>query len=117
MGLLDGPGVAGAAIDLLEREKRLILKGDIDGLRRLAGEKTRLLRRLARARLDRDALDRLRLAAERNNALLAASARGFRAVQERLSGLSGGEARPRTYGRDGARRTLDQSRAEINRKA
>ena len=48
MGLFDGSGALGALNDLLDREKALILQGDIPGVQRLLPEKERLLTRVQR---------------------------------------------------------------------
>lgn len=60
MGLFDGSGTLAALATLLDREKALILKGDIEGVRRLAPEKERLLSRIGRNRFRRERLENLR---------------------------------------------------------
>ena len=117
MGLFDGAGAADAFEDLLEREKRLILAGDIDGVHRLSREKNRLMKRLAKSRIDPERLARLRVRADHNNTLLEASARGFRAVQAQLARLSDAGVEHRTYARDGRRRDLGRGANGMNRRA
>lgn len=117
MRLFDGRGTADAFHDLLDKEKRLILRGDIDGVLRMAKEKERLLNKLARMRLDNDMLDQLRVRAGRNNSLLEASARGFRAVQVQLRDLGASPKPLKTYGHDGQRAPLDKPGRDFNKRA
>ncbi|MAM61838.1 hypothetical protein [Maritimibacter sp. UBA3975] len=117
MGLFDGHGTGAALADLLEREKALILSGDIDGVARLSHEKERLMSRLARARFRRGELDRLREKANRNNALLEASARGFKAVQDQISALAKGSETLKIYGSDGNRAAMGRKPTDFNKRA
>lgn len=117
MGLFDPQNHVDAFKDHLDREKAMILKGDLDGVHRMSREKQRLMTRLGRAQVDHVTLATLRDRAERNNRLLAASARGFRAVQEHLKRLTDGPATLQTYGRDGQRAALDQGRTDFNKRA
>ncbi len=117
MGLFDPQNIVDAFKDHLDREKAMILKGDLDGVDRLSREKVRLLTRVGRAQVDHVTLENLRGRAERNNRLLAASARGFRTVQEHLKQLADMPATLQTYDRDGQRATLGQSRTDFNKRA
>lgn len=117
MGLFDSQNTMDALEDLLEREKAFILKGNIDGVRRLSVEKERLLKRLGRTSLQREKLAGLRRKADRNNELLAASARGFRAVQDRLRALTQRAEGLSTYGRDGQKAQLGNRRTDFNKRA
>lgn len=117
MGLFDNGGVLQALEDLLDRERALILKGDIDGVRRLSHEKDRLMTRLATLTFKRGRLQPLRQKADRNNELLAASARGFKAVQDRIAALGRHGETLKTYGSDRNRAALVQRRSDFNRRA
>lgn len=117
MGLFDGSGTLAALDTLLDREKALILKGDIEGVRRLAPEKERLLSRIGRNRFKRDRLENLRKKADRNNELLAASARGFKAVQEKLIALRAAGGQHSTYDREGHRARMGNRPTDFNKRA
>ena len=117
MGLFDGHGAGAALSDLLDREKKLILRGDIDGVARLSHEKERLLKRLAKGPFRRGALAGLKAKADRNNALLEASARGFRAVRDQLDTLATAPETHKTYGSDGHRAPVGRKPTDFNRRA
>lgn len=117
MGLFDGRGTVDAFKDLLDKEKVLILRGDIDGVVRLAKEKERLLAKLGKLRIKRSMLTNLRHRAERNNRLLRASARGFRAVQDQLRRLTDAPATLKTYGQDGQTAQLGKTARDFNKRA
>lgn len=117
MGLFDRRNHINAFQELLKRERDLILTGDIVGVQRLSTEKTRLLARLGKSRLDAETLESLRDRAERNNRLLEASARGFKTVQEQLRQLDDAPASLKTYGSDGQRSPLRRGGPGVNKKA
>jgi len=103
--------------DLLERERRLILTGDLDPLARLAPEKSRLLERMARAGGTAQAFERLRRKTERNQDLLLAAARGIRSAAARLTSPNPVQAPLRTYDRSGQAQTLSQSRSSLEKRS
>ncbi|MEC7764640.1 MAG: hypothetical protein VX874_22245 [Pseudomonadota bacterium] len=117
MGLFDGSGALGALDALLDREKALILKGDILGVQALFSEKERLLSRVGRARFQRTRIEALMKKAERNNALLEASARGFKAVQDKLIALRGTGGELSTYDREGQRARLGSRSTDFSKRA
>lgn len=117
MGLFDGSGALGALSDLLDREKALILQGDIPGVQRLLPEKERLLTRVGRARFKWARLGEVMKKAERNNALLEASARGFKSVQDKLISLRAAGGTLSTYDREGQRARLGSRPNDFNKRA
>lgn len=117
MGLFDNRAHIDAFRDLLDREKRLILRGDLESVGRLAVEKERLLKRLARTTLKRWELADLRKQAERNSELLAASARGFRAVADELRRVGAAKENLTTYSADGTRSKLGRDGRDFNKRA
>ncbi len=102
MGLFERRDSARDLANLLERERKAILRGDFDALRRLTPEKERLITQAAADRPDADRLASLRQMAARNHALLDAAAQGIRSV---ANDLGGNNASPEleTYDREGQR--------------
>lgn len=103
MALFNIPPVVDALDDLLDRERQAILAGDLDMLARQAGEKARLLERLAGSTADSTRIERLRIKADRNQELLVAVARGIKSVSRRLKEMKAPKANFRTYGKAGMR--------------
>lgn len=104
--------------DLLEKERALILKGDLSGVIRLAQEKERLLTRVLGTQKDEDALARIRTMTERNNTLLANAANGIKRVTERLRNMDDASQQPlSTYGRDGASRPVTPKKRDLTKRA
>lgn len=91
--------------DLLDHERRMILAGEIEGLAHGAQHKERLLARLAGA-TDGPALARIRRKAERNQALLAAAARGLKAARAQIGRIADSEPHARTYDSGGSTRDI-----------
>jgi hypothetical protein len=117
MGVLDRFRGPRALEEILARERRHILQGDIDAVVRLTPEKERLIARLAQGRVEQGELDRLKEKAERNGALLAAAAQGFKAAQARIAGLARGSDDLATYSSDGNRAGLRARAADFNKRA
>lgn len=104
--------------DLLEKERALILKGDLSGVIRLAQEKERLLTRVLSAQQDEQVLNRIRAMTERNNTLLANAAKGIKRVTERLRTMDDASQQPlTTYGRDGASRPVVTKKRDLTKRA
>jgi flagellar biosynthesis/type III secretory pathway chaperone len=116
--LFDTSAATDALEDLLDHERRMILAGQIDDLARGTRQKEQLISRLSNLRDDR-ALARVRAKAERNQALLAAAARGLKAARARIGQIASGGAPLRTYGCDGAATDLGpgQPKPGVNRRA
>jgi len=116
--LFDVPSAAQALEDLLDHERSMILEGKITDLARGARQKEHLLLRLA-ASVDDTALGRIRRKAERNQALLAAAARGLKAARNRIGKIATGNAPMRTYGADGTARDIGSRPAQpgVNHRA
>ncbi|MEM9708754.1 MAG: hypothetical protein AAF871_08165 [Pseudomonadota bacterium] len=102
--------------DLLERERALLLSGSLDGLARLADEKTRLLTK-APLGSDPRRVARLRWLAERNGKLLEAAAKGIRSVAARLQAVRDGPEPLSTYGSDGGRHQIGPARRSVEKRA
>lgn len=117
MALFDLGSAADALEDLLDRERALIKSGKIDMVVRLGAEKERLLTRLGRHPEGAGVLGRLQRKVERNQALLAAAARGIKAAGKRLGAIGKGQPGLRTYGRDGAATDLARKGSGIDRQA
>ncbi len=109
--------VATALAALLERERACILAGEIDKLTRLLPEKERLLNGLKTLNGNAPAVEHLRRQADRNQHLLAASARGIRSAQMRLNALMTAQSELRTYTREGRARDLSKRESRFERKA
>ncbi|PIE08363.1 MAG: hypothetical protein CSA74_02650 [Rhodobacterales bacterium] len=114
MAMLSLTAAADALEDHLDRERKLILAGEIDGLLRASAEKERLLARLPGSGDNAETFARLRRKADRNQQLLLAAARGLKAAAKRMETLKTPATGLRTYGRDGAAATLGNSRRGVN---
>ena len=117
MALFSFTAAADALEDLLDQERGLLLSGRIDGLLRMAGEKERMLARLAGIDAPADTLERLRVKAERNQQLLTAAARGIKSAARRLEAMCAPETGLRTYGRTGAAADLSRTPGGVNKHA
>ena len=105
MRLFDRRDNASDLAKLLDRERKAILRGDFDALRRLAPEKERLVMSAARDRPDGNRLLNLKQQAARNHVLLEAAARGIRSVAQRLGELRAPSLDLETYDSAGHRST------------
>lgn len=100
----DPPTPAEALEDLLDRERAMILNGELDGLARSAPRKEALIASLKVS--DAARLQQLRRKADRNQTLLQAVARGLKAARDRIGRSGGTGPALRTYGADGAAHDL-----------
>lgn len=104
--------------DLLEREKVLLIKGDLDAIARQADRKDDLVEQLrSEPPLPAEDLSRLRDMAQRNSALLDASRKGLKAAATRLSEIRKAMLNLDTYGRDGALTNLSEARPNVEKRA
>lgn len=111
------PASLAAMLALLEREGRAVTQGDFAELPELLARKETLLARLQNEGVtDARALGALKVAAERNGALLHAAERGLRAARHRLLELSRAE-RGETYDAAGRRSDMMAARPLFERKA
>jgi len=101
MARYDQSPPAAALEALLTRERDSLLAGQLAALADFGPLKERLLARLAEGGGSAQEIERLRLCAERNQALLAAAARGVRAVRDRLGAARSAPVATRTYASDG----------------
>ena len=90
--------------DLLDRERDMILKGDIGNLQRLLLRKQDLLTDLAASPPPnaRD-LTRIKGKADHNQLLLGSVAKGIRSVSERVAAMRSGQSTLSTYTSSGHR--------------
>ena len=102
---------------LLEKERRLIMAGDIQKIARLLPTKEKLLAELGVSNVPADKLERLKCEADRNQTLLEAVAAGIRAVQKRLAALQSANFEHRTYTQSGRAQKLTSQRTSIEKKA
>lgn len=107
---------------LLEQERETLMRANMEGVERLAERKTALLDRLeacevlpANDREKRLAADVAR-DARRNQALIQAALEGVRDAQDLLARVRQPK-KLETYGRDGARETMVESRGQLERRA
>jgi flagellar biosynthesis/type III secretory pathway chaperone len=105
-----------ALTDLLERERKALISGDLEGLARLADEKERLMG--VAATMTASGLQALREKATRNQELLNSALEGIRSVAARLDALREARDTLNTYDRSGQRQSIDtQRRPKIERRA
>lgn len=105
-------------IDLLEQERSLLIKGEIEALARQTKRKEELVEQLRSAGpLPTEDLSRLRELADRNAALLDASRNGLRAASSRLTEIRKAMLQLDTYGRDGALTNLRTARPNVEKRA
>ena len=102
---------------LLEDERAALVAADFKALEDVATRKEALFEELRRTRAPEASLARLRQAAERNAALLAASARGLRAVTRRIAEIRAATGSLRTYSQDGRAQTVGAGQGSLERRA
>lgn len=117
MGLFSMANLIVLLEKLLDTERTAILEGQIGSFQRFAQDKERLLAGLSKVKADPGDLQRVQRKAERNQELLAASARGLKAATQRLEKMTKREDNLRTYSRDGASATLTRNPGGVNRRA
>lgn len=103
-------------MDVLERERGALRRGDVTGASRLSARKEKLLDRLVPARIAPDQLARLREAADRNAQLLMACRKGIEAARERLAELRNPKP-DTTYSARGEKYALRVSQTTMSRRA
>ncbi len=96
------PDTLGDAVqDLLDREKRALLNGNIDALSRLVAEKTRLMKQMRAHGISGRNIDIIREKARHNRRLLDAVEVAIRSVGEQLRMGDDQAVTLQTYGVDG----------------
>lgn len=104
--------------DLLETEKSLLLAGRIEAVSDLEEPKVELIDRLTQMdRPSAEALQALQQKVARNQALLEASRKGFRAASDRLAEIRKAMLRLDTYTRTGEMQNLGRATPSIERRA
>ncbi|WP_371170471.1 hypothetical protein [Aliiroseovarius sp. 2305UL8-7] len=104
-------------LDLLDRERSLILSGDVEKITRLLPEKERLMADLNASVASAEMLEELQTRADHNQTLLSAVAQGIRAVQKRLEALQSARSELRTYTKAGQAMNLSAQQTSIEKKA
>ena len=103
--------------ELIERERRSLIAGNLEAVARLAEAKDALLVRLTRGEIEREALKRLRRDLRRNNELMAAAGSGIRAALRRLRAEREGAPELTTYDRSGQVRKIGGGPGGVTRRA
>ncbi|MFV0334673.1 MAG: hypothetical protein ACK5JR_11475 [Tropicimonas sp.] len=104
--------------DLLEQEKFLLMKGEIEAVAEMAARKEELVERLhPAALLAAEDLSKLRDMAQRNGALLDASRKGLKAAATRLGEIRKAMLNLDTYNRNGDLKNLQDTRPRIEKRA
>ena len=103
---------------LLEREKSLLMKGEIEAVAQQVEQKEALVEELREAGpLPDSDLSRLRDMANRNAALLEASREGLKAAVSRLREIRKAMLQLDTYGRDGNMTNLRETAPRVEKRA
>jgi flagellar biosynthesis/type III secretory pathway chaperone len=108
---------AGRLLDLLADERKALLSGDLGGLAPFIAAKEKLLALLEGTAPDQAQLDRLRMAAASNQALLDAAQRGVRAARARIEVARNGGAGLSTYDAAGKTSTHGARTGSLERRA
>ncbi len=108
--------VADELLDLLDRERGILLEGRISDLARLAEQKSRLIG-LIQATPSAEVMDLVRAKAERNARLLEAAGHGIRNVTRRIASLREGPKPFSTYRADGRRNVVGGTSQSFERRA
>lgn len=116
MGLFERRDSARDLANLLERERKAILRADFGALRKLAPEKERLIALAANDRPDGERLTDLRQRAARNRTLLEAAAHGIRSVANGLGGTGAPPPELETYDDSGRRSACSDHTSSLERR-
>lgn len=106
-----------AILDLLEKERAMILTGDFDELAPLAPRKDALFARIGGESADADSLDRIGRSLARNQTLLAAALDGIKDAATRLGIVNDLRRGFATYDSAGQKSTVATARPAFERKA
>ncbi len=109
-------GVFEALEVLLDKERRAILDGDFDVLRRMMAEKERLIA-AAQSATPAQSVARLKQKAERNQNMLKAATQGIRAVSDHLAKAGQADKPLLTYSRSGQRQAHAARKSSMERRA
>ena len=103
--------------DLLERERRAVLAGDFETLRRLIDKKERLIADVSRQAEPSQRMVSLKQKADRNRRLLNAAGDGIRTVSDFLKKLERPDDPLRTYDQSGSVQSHASGRTSTERRA
>ncbi len=105
-------------LELLEQERSLLIKGEVDAVAALAEQKEELIEQLRTAGpLPAEGLSKLRERALRNKALLDASRTGLKAAATRLKEIRKAMLQLDTYNRDGNLTNLQTAQPKVEKRA
>jgi hypothetical protein len=114
----DGKDLIDALNDLLDRERRALLAGDLEGLGRLLPQKEAMLHRLSQEAVGDAPFDGLRRRLRRNQVLLDGALEGIRSVADRMAGLRRARGSIDTYDRAGRKHSIKSpERPSVERRA
>jgi hypothetical protein len=114
-----GKPLVSALNDLLDRERKSLLDGDLDAISRNVHEKERLISELNAKGIEQGLeLSRLSKKLARNQILLDGALEGIRAVAERISRMRRVRSTLETYDKSGRKMTIEATRAaQIEKRA
>lgn len=104
-------------MELLEDERQLLRKGDLNALPDLTEAKSNCIQKLDHATLVPKQLERLQSLSARNQRLLAAAASGIRAAQNRIERIRNPDQNIRTYSRTGQSKNIARNTARFEKRA
>ncbi|WP_424943776.1 flagellar biosynthesis protein FlgN [Aliiroseovarius crassostreae] len=117
MALFKIPAIPDALDALLDKEREILLSGQIEALPRLAPQKEKLLNQLPSAKATSQQVEALRRKADRNQELLVAVSKGIRAVSRRLEALRSQKTQLRTYDAGGHSKNLAKRATTFEKRA
>ena len=102
--------------ELLDRERTILMAGQVDQLGRLAEQKTALMAKVQTGS-DPDSLESLRRKALRNASLLEAASRGVKSVKDRIAQLRRGPESLFVYSPSGDRSIVGSDAGSVKTRA
>lgn len=108
--------LASRMMRLLERERAMLIAGNIDGAVKLTSAKDKLAEKLMAALPDEEAVAAIRDSAERNRRLIDAAKRGVESAQRRIASLRRGVG-VNTYSASGARNLISRTQGTLHKRA
>lgn len=117
MALFKIPAIPDALDALLDKEREILLSGQIEALPRLAPQKEKLLSQLPSTKVTSQQMEALRMKVDRNQELMVAASKGIRAVSRRLEALRTQKSQLRTYDAGGHSKNLTQRATTFEKRA
>ena len=106
----------GKLLRVLDKERSMLVSGDLKGAAALSESKERLIDRTFAEILQPDQAAALRAAAERNRHLVEAARFGFEAAHEKLRALRNGVG-VNTYSAQGQRQMIERTSGTLQKRA